>query len=302
MTQKSPKSQLRLPPADYSFSGDLVTTGLGVENPLSPPVMEPLFKLGLGHAVITRRRDFRYTHPRREGGHLFTLLLDGVMAVEYNGTRYDLVPGDLAFCPKGAMAFHSNPGNTWYLYLNFSDHPFWRPLARRGPYVRAYESADLMYLLMRRIASAFEDPTSLALHFAEGEARLLADLLRREVALVTHRAPRQKASLTRLIERIRQEPEADWSLASMAAEAHVSVRSLTRLFSKEYGISPINMVVRERMARSYRLIMDTDMKLTAIARAVGYESVASFSHLFKRHFGKSPGSYRSAEMLQAGLR
>jgi AraC-like DNA-binding protein len=301
MTQTLSNSHLRLPPADYSFNGDSVNTGLGVNNPLSTPVLEPLFKLGLFQAVITRRHDFRYSHPRREGGHLFTLLLDGVMAVEYNGIAYDLTPGDLAFCPKGTMAFHSNPGNTWYLYLNFHDHPFWGSLAKRGPYVRPYESADLMYLLMQRIESAYEDRTSLALHFAEGEVRLLTDLLCREVAMVTHRAPKQKASLTRLIERIRQEPEADWTLASMAGEAHLSVRNLTRLFSKEYGISPLNMVVRERMSRSFGLIVQTDMKLTAIAKAVGYESVASFSHLFKRHFGKSPGSCRSAKMNQTGF-
>jgi len=296
MTQMPLELQLRLPPADYSFAGDRLTRGLGVLNPQAAYVMKPLFKLGLWNAVITWRRDYQNTEPRREGGHLFTLLLDGKMTVELNGVRYDITPGDLVFCPKGTMAFQSNPGNSWYLYMNFTDEPFWQPLAKRGPSVRAYESTDLMYLLMQRIALAFEDPTTLAMYFAESEAILLAELLRREVALVTHSAPKQKASLTNLIERIRERPELNWTLAAMAAEAHVSVRSLTRLFASEYGVSPVNMVVRERMSHAYRMVVETEMKLTVIARAVGYESVSSFSHLFKRHFGKSPGMFREGDV------
>jgi AraC-like DNA-binding protein len=220
------------------------------------------------------------------------LLMEGRMSLEFDGSTRELAPGDLAYYSPGTTIFQSNPGNSWYLYLNFNEHPIWAPLKKRGAYLRAYEDAALMYILMSRIATAYESSNPKAVGLARSQASLLAELLRHEVTLATHRPRLHEAALQMLTEQIRNSPEADWTIASMADTVHVSGRTLNRIFLTEYGITPIDLVVRERMARAYDTLAQTDMTLEEVAMTVGYESVTSFSRLFKKHIGKPPGQCR----------
>jgi AraC-like DNA-binding protein len=285
-------THLPFPRADYSFSGDRLNESMGMNISIAATIMRPLFSLGLAHALITRRRNYKSAERTKEGRQTFTLLLDGQLTMEIDGIKHDIEPGNLVYYPRGAIVTQSNPGNSWYLYLTFNDHPLWEPLKIRGAYVRPYESADLMYLLMARIATAFDNPTTVALQSAKREAQMLADLLRREVALAARTPRKHGAALKRLVEEIKQNPEADWTVASMGATACVSARTLTRLFDAEYGIAPIDLVLRERMARAHDLLIETEMKVATVAQAVGYKSVASFSRLFKKQIGKTPGQCR----------
>lgn len=292
MERESATTHLMLPPADFSFEGDRRNQSLGINNPLAVRIMTPLFNLGLVHALITRRRNYRSGGRTIEDRHRFTLLLEGQMTIEIDGTRHEITPGNLVYSPPGATVFQSNRGNSWYLYLTFNDHPSWAPLQKRGAYVRDYESADLLYLLMERIADAYESRRAIAMQVARHEAEMLADLLKHEVALMAPKSRRHEATLQLLLEQIKEQPEAEWTIASMAETAHVSVRTLNRLFVKEFGLTPMNLVVRERMARAYDMISETDMKIAVVGQAVGYQSVASFCRLFKRQIGKSPGQCR----------
>lgn len=287
------QKSLLLPQPDYSSEGNRRNHGLGINQPAAVHTMRPLFDLGLIHAVIAWRHDYKMKQPLRMNRHTFNLLLDGQMTLEIDGTAHTLAPGDLAYYPAGAMIDQWNPGNSWFLYLTFNHRPFWDPLQRRGTHVRPYESADLMYLLMERIACAHDDPTTIALQLAKRQAQMLADLLRHEINRATYRPPRHEVALKQLVEEIRQDSAACWTLRSMAEKACVSPRTLNRLFVAEYGVAPIDLVVRERMAHAHDMILETDMKIATIAEAVGYESVPSFSRLFKKHFGKSPGQCRS---------
>ncbi len=95
-----------------------------------------------------------------------------------------------------------------------------------------------------------------------------------------------------LVENIKEKPEAHWTVPAMAKELSVCTRSLTRIFSKEYGIAPIDMVIQELMALAQTHLSETDMNIEAVAKAVGYESVPSFTRLFTRIVGKSPKECR----------
>lgn len=281
-------THLRLPGADYSCD-ESELTGLGRHNPVTRTVMAPLFDLGLEHCFIAKRKDYRSQGVYRRDYHAFVLQLDGERKDQVCGREYAVTAGSLAYYPLETERRYSCPGNSWFLYLTFEDHPCWRPLVSRGAYVREYESADLLYLLVKRIESAVEDPTTLALSFAARDAEMVADLLKREVELATRDTGKHAHPLRQLVKRIRERPGAGWSLASMAAQVYVSKRTLLRLFSAEYGISPIDMVVRERMSRARAMLEETDTTVGAVARAVGYQSVASFTVLFKKQFGIPPG-------------
>jgi len=292
MNEQPQKTPL-LPPPDYSFEGRGRNRGIGINQPASIHTMMPLFDLGMIHAAMFWRRDYRTNEPLWINRHTFTLLLDGQMTLEIDGTTNKLTPGDLAYYPPGSTITQWNPGNSWYLFLNFNHRPFWDPHQKRGAYVRTYESASLMYLLMEGVASAHDDPTSISLQLAKRQGRMLVDLLRHEITRFTYTSQRNQVTLKQLVEDIRQDPGVSWTIQSMAKKLFVSPRTLNRIFLAEYGVTPIDLVVRERIGRSHEMILKTDMKMAAIAEAVGYTSLPTFSRLFKKLIGRSPGKIRS---------
>ena len=79
----------------------------------------------------------------------------------------------------------------------------------------------------------------------------------------------------------------------MAARLHVSTTHLHRLVARHYHTTPMQMVARLRMRRAGEMLRGSNDTIERIASAIGYRSSVSFSKAFARHFGLSPGKFRS---------
>ena len=55
---------------------------------------------------------------------------------------------------------------------------------------------------------------------------------------------------------------------------------------------PTVYIANYRMERACHLLTDTELPVSEIAHAVGFEQPGYFSNTFRRHFGISPGHYR----------
>lgn len=78
----------------------------------------------------------------------------------------------------------------------------------------------------------------------------------------------------------------------IAEELNLDRRYLSRLFKEEMGRSLQDFLVEVRMEESVRLLQQ-GCSVKEAACLVGYEDVSNFSKMFKRHFGKSPNTYKS---------
>ena len=58
-----------------------------------------------------------------------------------------------------------------------------------------------------------------------------------------------------------------------------------RAFSTVYGETPHAVLVEQRLGRAHRLINESALAITEIARASGFENRCAFSRSFKRRFG-----------------
>ncbi|MGC8120301.1 GlxA family transcriptional regulator [Marinobacter sp. VGCF2001] len=83
------------------------------------------------------------------------------------------------------------------------------------------------------------------------------------------------------------------SLPELSALAGLSERSLLRRFRQATGDSPSTYLQLLRVEEARRQLESTAAGLESVTRAVGYEDVSSFSRLFRRHTGLSPGAYRA---------
>ena len=87
------------------------------------------------------------------------------------------------------------------------------------------------------------------------------------------------------------------SVEQLAAKAEISTRQLTRLFQKEFGVSPGAYYNDLRLKHARELIVKTRCPISDIALASGYASAAWFSRAFKTKFSVSPTEARSGRHL-----
>lgn len=83
-------------------------------------------------------------------------------------------------------------------------------------------------------------------------------------------------------------------LADAAREAFLSPFHYHRLFAHTFGETPHEFVTKLRIDRAKRLLARDRLPVTEVCLAVGYESLSSFSTLFRTMVGYSPSAYQRA--------
>ena len=82
------------------------------------------------------------------------------------------------------------------------------------------------------------------------------------------------------------------TMADIAERLALSVRMLEYLFNQTLSLSPGAYYRRLRLQTARRLVVDTRLKLQEIAIRTGFNSLSSFSRMFKHYYQQSPGECR----------
>lgn len=91
---------------------------------------------------------------------------------------------------------------------------------------------------------------------------------------------------------IREHSAEKLSIASIAAQVHISPNYLSNIFRKETGASVNEVIRQEQMKAAARLLRDTDLYLYEISEQLGYKDVKYFSLLFRECYQMTPKVYR----------
>jgi AraC-like DNA-binding protein len=106
------------------------------------------------------------------------------------------------------------------------------------------------------------------------------------------------ARLRRVTEFIDDHLDGALPLAALSAEARLSQYHFARLFKQSTGLPPHKFVVRRRIERACELLIEGQLSIDAIARAVGFRTRSHFSMMFHRLTGSPPTVYRAFAALQ----
>lgn len=98
--------------------------------------------------------------------------------------------------------------------------------------------------------------------------------------------------MSRALTLIHEQPEAAWTLGTLAREVGLSRAGFSRRFSRVVGEAPIAYLSSWRLALAADRLVGTDDTVSAISRAVGYSSPFTFSDAFKRSYGRRPIEHR----------
>jgi len=213
-----------------------------------------------------------------EGGETQTLRYG------YDGTETVLIAGEFAF-----------------------DSPFGRPLLKamdRVVHIKADSDessgtfAPILKMLCREGRSS--EPGSraarselLKLLFVHILRFNMAEHKRREQDCHSHPfALMFDRELRGVAEALQSNPERQWTVADMAAQAGMSRTKFSTRFSQVAGVAPLAYLTNLRMMAAADRLERSDATLEKIAESTGYGSEPAFSTAFKREMGMSPGAYR----------
>jgi len=93
----------------------------------------------------------------------------------------------------------------------------------------------------------------------------------------------------------------------MSGEASFSRFHFMRIFKTTYGKTPHQYLTWVRIERA-KLLLKTDMSVSNVCFSVGFESVSTFTTLFKKLVGKTPAYFqqiqaeRKRQIAEAPLR
>ena len=90
------------------------------------------------------------------------------------------------------------------------------------------------------------------------------------------------------------------SLQSAAQRVQLSPFHFLRLFSTVLGVTPHQYLVRARLRRAARLLLETEQSVTSIALQAGFADLSNFVRTFHRAAGASPGHFRRVAHKTAG--
>jgi AraC-like DNA-binding protein len=92
----------------------------------------------------------------------------------------------------------------------------------------------------------------------------------------------------------------DLNLDLLSRFRFVSKYHLLRLFKRHYGLTPRQYLIDKRIEKSKEQLTN-GMSVTETCFAVGFESLGSFSTLFKTKTGKSPTEFQKEQLSRSKL-
>jgi AraC-like DNA-binding protein/mannose-6-phosphate isomerase-like protein (cupin superfamily) len=100
--------------------------------------------------------------------------------------------------------------------------------------------------------------------------------------------------VARALRLMRERPDERWSVPKLAAAVGLSRSAFAERFRAATGETPIQSLTRYRLSRAAAYLRTTNAGVREIARRTGYDSEATISKAFRRHYGTAPGAYRKA--------
>ena len=92
---------------------------------------------------------------------------------------------------------------------------------------------------------------------------------------------------------IEEHADEELSLTQVAKVVNMNANYLSEKFKQVTGTNFVEYVARTRFANACDLLRKSNLRISEIAFAAGFQSLSQFNRVFKRFSGKSPTQYRT---------
>lgn len=268
----------------------------------------------------------RRSMPHRSPHIRFLFVYSGACICEIEGKEIRLQAGDTCIVPAGQLFSHSGMGENCYLiHMLLSPNYLRNTLMNKIPRAGVVPSGFIQSILdpqehhVLQISSsdsqnrcqfmlcAMSEYLEKRLYYHEAfesyTVLLITDLLRQiTVSSQTDHFARTESD-KRLVD-IRLYIDLNLKTASLSEAAehfHFTPSYLSQYIRKKTGKTFVQLLQEARLKEATRLLLYSDMKITEIVHACGYQNVSYFYRIFTRNFDCSPSEYRQKNYsIEAG--
>lgn len=107
--------------------------------------------------------------------------------------------------------------------------------------------------------------------------------------------PEQIEIIREIHEQLLSRMDQRYTIEALARQYLINQTTLKEVFKSVYGTSIAAHMKEHRMEQAARMLRETNLSVSEIARRVGYDSQSRFASAFKESFGKLPKDYRKNE-------
>ena len=98
---------------------------------------------------------------------------------------------------------------------------------------------------------------------------------------------------------IHEHSDDELSLTKVAKFSNISGNHLSEKFKEVTGINFVDYIPRIRVGKAHDLLENSNLRISEIAFAVGFQSLSQFNRVFKKLTRKSPTQFRTAHNKRA---
>ena len=95
-----------------------------------------------------------------------------------------------------------------------------------------------------------------------------------------------------VVQYIKQHLAENLSVDKLSALACMSKATFFRVFKREFGLTPVEYIIRERLGEAKRLLRQPLANVADVCLRAGFNNLSHFQSLFKKYEGLTPGAYR----------
>ena len=230
---------------------------------------------------------------------LLHFILSGKGVFSESGVDYALCEGEgFLIRPEEIASYKASEEDPWrYFWIGFSGKSASRLMGELGlektPIFTFHETAS--------VHSAFDRMCRLPNTTLQGQLALTAELY----GLLSRVFPAKGAALPsprrfglgqhyveRAIEYIRENYQANVTVAGLAEYLRLNRCYISDLFRRHTKVSPLQFLISTRMSKAAALLKEGRLTVTEVAKSVGYEDPLLFSRMFRKQYGTAPREYR----------
>ncbi len=234
--------------------------------------------------------------------YVFEYIIDGKGYISIDGKKFTVKTGDLILFPIDKLIeFHADKKDPFsYYWVDFFGHSSGLIMEQAGfannNYVISYND-DIILNLMKNIcisnkySNIINNLETLSYMF-----QLLAYLIKKN-SNPTSPLTTSDDYINKAIWFIANYFNEDIKLEDIAKHVGISKFYLSNLFSNNMGTSLVDYLIKYRIEQSQNLLLATNMPISNIAYACGFNSLSYFTLMFRKYVGFTPKEYRKNKFI-----
>ena len=215
------------------------------------------------------------------------------------GKKFRLAPGDLVVVNPGTLHEERSDAKAPLRLIFLAIRDFAVPGLPAGclsqEKYRVLSCGEYRYKMDIYLRELLQETSSQIEFYQEISQGLVSALLVLVMRLIRIN-PEDEAALSQECQKIKEYLDQNFTspitLDSLSESVYISKHYLSHLFKEQTGVSPIKYLTSKRMEKACELLSETELPVSEVSKAVGYENPLYFSQVFKRIYGISPVKYR----------